>query len=125
MNADEHRNEILEGVPPDLLDVMPPDMWNLHWPLVTERRRQIYADIIWGLKANLTWFPRYQAYLRDHRPRTLVLWGLRDGYMPEAAGRAYLRDLPDAEIHMFDAGHWLLETHLDEATSRMATFFAI
>jgi surfactin synthase thioesterase subunit len=35
--------------------------------------------------------------------------------MPEASARAYLRDLPDAELHLLDGGHWLLETHLAEA----------
>ena len=43
------------------------------------------------------------------------MWGPLDGYMPEATARAYLGDLPDAELHLLDAGHWLLETSLDEA----------
>lgn len=59
-----------------------------------------------GLEPNLAWFPRYQAWLRERRPPALVLWGPRDGYMPEAAGRAWLRDLPQAEFHLFsEAGH--------------------
>jgi len=62
----------------------------------------------------LAWFSRQQAYLREQQPPTLIVWGLRDGYMPEGAARAYLRDLPDAELHMLDAGHWALETSLDE-----------
>lgn len=71
--------------------------------------------MIAGLKENLAWFPRYQAYLRDHQPPTLIVWGPRDGYMPEGSARAYLRDLPNAELHLLeDGGHWLLETHLDE-----------
>ena len=54
---------------------------------------------------------------------TLILWGPRDGYMPDGAARAYLRDLPDAELHLFeDGGHWLLETHLQEAVERIREF---
>lgn len=46
----------------------------------------------------------------------MILWGPKDEYMPEPAARAYLRDLPEAELHLLnDAGHWLLETHFEAA----------
>jgi pimeloyl-ACP methyl ester carboxylesterase len=68
------------------------------------------------LKENLSWFPRYQRYLREHQPPSLIVWGPEDGYMPEGAARAYLRDLPAAELHLIPgAGHWLLETHFESA----------
>jgi pimeloyl-ACP methyl ester carboxylesterase len=79
--------------------------------------------VIAGLKENLAWFPKYQAYLREHRPPTLIVWGLRDGYMPEGAARAYLCDLPDAELHLLeDGGHWLLETHLNQTVGLVRAF---
>jgi pimeloyl-ACP methyl ester carboxylesterase len=110
------REEFLNDVRPELAVRIPPDLWKLHWSLMTETRRKIAARTIEGLKDNLeSWFPRYQAFLRQHQPPTLMLWGPQDGYMPEASGRAYLRDLPDAELHMLDAGHWLLEVQLNEA----------
>jgi pimeloyl-ACP methyl ester carboxylesterase len=59
-------------------------------------------------------FPRMQAYLREHQPPTLIVWGPHDGYMPEGAARAYLRDVPNAELHLLDGGHWALETNLHE-----------
>ncbi|MDT0344270.1 alpha/beta fold hydrolase [Streptomyces litchfieldiae] len=68
-------------------------------------------------------FPDYQAYLRQHRPPALIVWGPHDGYMPEESARAYLRDLPDAELHLLpDAGHWALETHLGEIVPLMRDF---
>ncbi len=67
-------------------------------------------------------FPRYQSYLREHRPPTLLIWGPQDGYMPEASAVAYLRDLPDAEINLLDGGHWLLETNLNEAVTLTRSF---
>jgi pimeloyl-ACP methyl ester carboxylesterase len=91
---------------------------------MTPRRRAIAVDVIAGLKENLAWFPRYQAYLREHRPPALIVWGPRDGYMPEGSARAYLRDLPDAELHLLGGGHWLLETHLDEVASLTRKFLA-
>jgi pimeloyl-ACP methyl ester carboxylesterase len=103
---------------------LPPDLWKLHWPLMnTPLRREIAVRLMEGLKENLDWFPRYQACLREHQPPTLIVWGPRDGYMPEESGRAYLRDLPDAELHLFeDGGHWLLETHLDEVLPLVRVF---
>jgi pimeloyl-ACP methyl ester carboxylesterase len=105
---------------------IPPDLWKLHWPLMdTPVRRHIAVALMEGLEANLEWFPRYQAYLRDHQPRTLLIWGPQDGYMPESAGGAYLRDLPDAEFHLLaDAGHWLLETHFDDALPLVRDFLS-
>ena len=65
-----------------------------------------------GLRENLSWFPRYQAYLRERQPPALIAWGPQDGYMPEGGARAYLRDLPRAELHLLDGGDRALETNL-------------
>ena len=119
----EHfKDEFLNDLRPELADLIPPDMWELHWALMNDARREIAARLIYDLKDNLAWFPRYQGFLREHRPPALILWGPQDGYMPEEAGRAYLRDLPDAELHMLDGGHWLLETCLEEAVGLTRDF---
>ena len=116
VSEDGYREEFLNDVPAHVAARIPADLWKLHWALTTPQRKRIHERIIIDLKNNLDWFPRYQEYLRTHRPPTLILWGPNDGYMPAESARAYLRDLPDAEFHLFDdAGHWLLETHLDEA----------
>ena len=116
------RDEFLNQVADDRADQIPPDLWELHWLLLTPQRRKIAVDLIAGLKENLTWFPRYQAYLRDRQPPTLIVWGANDGYMPAGAAEAYHRDLPDADLHLFDGGHWLLETHLEEVLPLMKRF---
>ncbi len=122
ISRDHFKDEFLNDVRPELAERIPPDLWELHWALMTERRQEIAAGIIYDLKDNLAWFPRYQAYLREHSPPALILWGPQDGYMPEESARAYLRDLPDAELHLLDAGHWLLETNLAEAVDRTRDF---
>jgi pimeloyl-ACP methyl ester carboxylesterase len=116
------REEFMNDVRPDLADLIPPDLWKLHWSLITPKRKKIAVELIAGLKENRAWFPHYRKYLSDHRPPTLIVWGPQDGYMPEKSGRAYLRDLPDAEIHMLDGGHWLLETNLDEVVALVRDF---
>jgi pimeloyl-ACP methyl ester carboxylesterase len=124
VSEDGFRDEFLNDVRPELAALISPDLWKLHWALMTPRRCQIAVDVIAGLKENLDWFPRYQAYLREHQPPTLIVWGPQDGYMPEGSARAYLRDLPNAELHLLDGGHWLLETNLSEATALARAFLS-
>jgi pimeloyl-ACP methyl ester carboxylesterase len=86
------------------------------------QRREIAVGLMEDLRENLEWFPKYQAYMRKHRPPTLIIWGPQDGYMPESAAHAYLRDLPEAELHLLDGGHWTLETNLDEIVTLTRDF---
>lgn len=116
------REEYLNDVRPDQSALLAPDLWELHWALTTDERRSIYLQVIAALRENRDWFARYQAYLRDYTPPTLIMWGPHDGYMPAAAAKAYLRDLPDAELHLLDGGHWLLETNLGECVELTRAF---
>lgn len=116
------KEEFLNAVRPELAQRIPPDLWKLHWSLMTPERKDVAVDLIAGLKENRAWFPRHRKYLATHCPPTLIVWGPQDHYMPEQSGRAYLRDLPEAEFHLLDGGHWLLETHLDEVEALMRAF---
>lgn len=116
------REEFLNEVRPEIAERISPDLWKLHWALMDDRRRQIAVDVIAALRENVAWFPRYQQYLRDRQPPTLIVWGPQDGYMPEKSARAFLHDLPGAELHLLDGGHWLLETNLDEVAPLIRGF---
>ena len=116
------KEEFLNAVDAPLAERIPPDLWQLHWSLMTPQRREIAIDLIAGLKDNRAWFPKHRQYLREHRPPTLIVWGPQDHYMPAQSAKAYLRDLPDAELHLLDGGHWLLETHLDEVVPLLRDF---
>lgn len=116
------RAEFVGEVDEILIRKIPPDLWKLSWSLVTPQRRDIMVGLMEGLQKNLAWFPRYQRYLREQQPPTLIVWGPQDGYMPEGSARAYFRDLPDAELHLLDTGHWALETHHAEIVSLARDF---
>lgn len=118
------KEEFLNDLRPELAEAIAPELWQYHWSLMTPKRRRIVIDIIKGLEENLSWFPRYQAYLRDFQPPTLIVWGPQDGYMPVASAQAYRRDLPQAELHLLDGGHWLLETNLEEVAGLIDDFLA-
>ncbi|WP_104668814.1 alpha/beta fold hydrolase [Ensifer adhaerens] len=116
------RQEFLNDLPAGVADAIPPDLWRLHAAVLTPSRKEAAIDLIAGLEANRRWFPEHRNYLRDHQPPTLIVWGPNDHYMPEASARAYLRDLPDAELHLLEGGHWLLETHLDQVVELVRGF---
>jgi pimeloyl-ACP methyl ester carboxylesterase len=118
------RHEFIGEIADHLVERIPPDLWKLSWAVLQRpERREVMVGLMEGLQENTKeWFPRYQAYLREHQPPTLILWGPQDGYMPEGAARAYLRDLPNAELHLLDGGHWALETNLDEIVALTRDF---
>lgn len=125
VNEEGFRAEFVGEVPEAQAAQIPPDLWKLHWPLMnTPQRRELARQLMEGLKENLEWFPRYQAFLREHQPPALIVWGPNDGYMPEASARAYLRDLPNAELVLTDGGHWLLETHLAQVVPVIRRFLS-
>ncbi len=116
------RDEFAGDLPPAVAERVPPELWEYHWSLMTPERREHVVGLFEDQAATLEWFPREQAYLREHQPPTLIVWGPHDGYMPEPSARAYLRDLPDAEFHLLDTGHFLLEDQLDVAAPLMHDF---
>jgi pimeloyl-ACP methyl ester carboxylesterase len=126
VNEEGFRHEFIGEVAPDVAERISPDLWTLHWRLMdTPVRRALSVGLMEKLEENLSWFPRYQAYLRERQPQALIVWGPEDGYMPRNAAVAYLRDLPNAELHLLDgAGHWLLETHFDHAVALVRDFLA-
>ncbi len=71
----------------------------------------IQLDLILDYRSNVALYPAFQAYFRAHQPPFLAVWGQHDPAFLPAGARAYKRDLPDAEIHLLDAGHFALETH--------------
>ncbi|MGC1560876.1 MAG: alpha/beta fold hydrolase [Bradyrhizobium sp.] len=66
--------------------------------------------------------PHWQAWLRERKPPTLVVWGRNDPSFVAAGGEAFKRDLPDAEVHLLDAGHFALDEKNDEIASLILKF---
>ncbi|KQY48507.1 MULTISPECIES: alpha/beta fold hydrolase [Rhizobium/Agrobacterium group] len=84
----------------------------------------IQLDIIYDYRTNVGLYPDFHAYFRAHQPPALILWGENDPiFLPEGA-RAFLRDLPEAELHFFDTGHFALEDKADEMIPVMRDFLA-
>jgi pimeloyl-ACP methyl ester carboxylesterase len=84
--------------------------------------QEIQLDLILDYASNLALYPSFQRYFRAYRPPFLAAWGRNDAHFLPAGAEAYRRDLPDAEIHLLDAGHFALETRAAEIAELMREF---
>lgn len=83
---------------------------------------EIQLDLILDYRSNVALYPEFQAYFRKHRPPLLAVWGRHDPAFVPAGATAYRRDLPNAQIHLLDTGHFALETHAKEVAALIAPF---
>jgi pimeloyl-ACP methyl ester carboxylesterase len=74
----------------------------------------IQLDLFLDYADNVAQYPRFQAYFRKHRPPILAVWGKNDPFSLNAGAESFKRDVPDAEMHFFDTGHFAMETHVNE-----------
>ena len=105
------------------IELIAPDGWTLDQHFLDRPERQ-RAQVALALDyhSNVELYPSWQQWLRDHEPPSLIVWGRNDPFFPEAGARAYLGDLPDAELHSFDTGHFALEEKLPEIVPLIQSF---
>jgi pimeloyl-ACP methyl ester carboxylesterase len=91
-----------------------PDNWR-HDQALLDRpgNMDIQLDLFLDYGTNVPLYPQFQAFFRERKPPTLIVWGQNDQIFPADGAAPYLRDLPDAEVHMLDTGHFALEDQLD------------
>ena len=82
----------------------------------------IQLDLILDYRSNVALYPAFQSYFREHRPPLIAIWGRHDPAFGPAGAAAYQRDLPQAQVHLLDAGHFALETHAQEVAALMGPF---
>lgn len=100
-----------------------PDTWtdeSTH--LSKPGQREIQSSLLHDYRTNVAAYPVWQAWLREQQPPALVIWGKNDPSFVAEGAEAYLRDLPDAELHLLDAGHFALDEKLDEVALLMLSF---
>ena len=92
-----------------------PDTWtDEHCFLNQPGQAAIQSDLFFDYQSNVKAYPAWQAWLRDHQPRLLVLWGRFDPSFAVAGVETYRQNVPRAEIHLLDAGHSALDEKADE-----------
>lgn len=83
---------------------------------------EVQLDLFGDYKSNIALYPTFQAYFRSHKPPFLAAWGRNDPFFLPAGAEAFKRDLPDAVVRFFDAGHFALETHAAEIAAAIRDF---
>ncbi|MBE0563538.1 MAG: alpha/beta hydrolase [Ochrobactrum anthropi] len=108
------------GADPELLS---PDGYELDIAYMARPgAEEIQLDLIHDYRNNVALYPDFQSYFREHPPPLLATWGRYDPAFIPPGAEAYKRDLPDAEVHLLDAGHFALETHADEIAALIRDF---
>jgi pimeloyl-ACP methyl ester carboxylesterase len=92
-----------------------PDRWSDEFAFLSRPgQADIQADLFYDYRTNVASYPAWQAWLREHQPPTLVVWGKYDPSFQVAEAEAYRRDVPNAEIHILDGGHFALDDRPEE-----------
>jgi len=102
-----------------------PDSWVLQRDLLSRPgNKEIMLALLYDYRTNPAHYPEWHDYFRKHQPPTLITWGKNDQIFPATGAYPYLRDLPKAELHLLDTGHFALEDSADEIASLMRAFLA-
>jgi pimeloyl-ACP methyl ester carboxylesterase len=102
-----------------------PDTWTDEYAFLSRPgQREIQAELLYDYRTNVASYPAWQAWLRTHKPPTLVVWGRYDPSFIAPGAEAFRRDLPDAEIHLLDAGHFALDEKVDDIARLMIDFLS-
>jgi pimeloyl-ACP methyl ester carboxylesterase len=100
-----------------------PDLWTDEYAFLSQPgQADIQSDLFYDYRTNVAAYPRWQAWLREHQPRLLVLWGKYDRSFELSEPAAYRREVPDAEVHVLAAGHFALDTAADEIAALVRAF---
>ncbi|HKS82521.1 MAG TPA: alpha/beta hydrolase [Candidatus Acidoferrales bacterium] len=84
--------------------------------------KEIQLAILYNAKRDLEVFADWQEYFRKRQPPTLITWGKNDGIFTVEGAELIKRDIPSAELHLFDTGHFALEEEVDRVGSLMHEF---
>lgn len=107
---------------PDETQVAPEAYWLDYALLSRPGNDDIQLELIADYVSNVALYPRIHDYFRTRKPPLLAVWGAGDPFFLPAGAEAFRRDLPEAEVHFLDAGHFALETHGREIADLMRDF---
>ncbi len=105
-------------------ELISPDNWNMDFRFLERpSARRVQMEFFYDYRTNVELYPQWQEFLRSQQPRTIIFWGQNDIFFTPAGGDAYLQDLPQAEMHRLDSGHFAVEDCLDYIAANMHRFY--
>ncbi len=100
-----------------------PDLWTDEYRFLNSPGQpQIQSDLFYDYRTNVDAYLKWQAWMQKTQPRLLVLWGKHDLSFDLGEPERYRKDVPNAEVHVFDAGHFALDTKADEIAGLVREF---
>jgi pimeloyl-ACP methyl ester carboxylesterase len=102
-----------------------PDLWTDEFNFLNQPgQAEIQSDLFYDYRTNVDAYPKWQAWMQKTQPRLLVLWGKYDLSFDLSEPGSYRRDVPKAEVHILDAGHFALDTAADEIADLVRRFIS-
>lgn len=106
-------------------EAISPDNWNIDQRFLDRPgNKDIQLALFYSYGSNPPLYPKWQAYMRENQPPTLLVWGKNDQIFPESGAHPYKRDLSDLEFHLLDTGHFALEEDGDVIAGYIRAFYA-
>jgi len=107
---------------PDLSLVSPDGRSLDDFYLARSNADEVQLDLLKDYATNVALYPQFQEYFRKYQPPLLAVWGKNDPFFLPAGAEAFKRDIPNAEVHFYDTGHFALETHCREIADAIVAF---
>jgi pimeloyl-ACP methyl ester carboxylesterase len=105
------------------IELYDPDLWTDEYAFLTSPgQAQIQSDLFYDYRTNVDAYPKWQAWMQKTQPKLLVLWGKHDLSFDPGEPERYRKDVPNAEVHVLDAGHFALDTKADEIAALVREF---
>jgi pimeloyl-ACP methyl ester carboxylesterase len=82
----------------------------------------VQLNLLFDYQSNLTHYDEWHAFFRNRQPKTLIVWGKNDPFFTAEGAKAYLRDIPKAELHLLDTGHFALEDSSEFIAQRIINY---
>jgi pimeloyl-ACP methyl ester carboxylesterase len=104
-------------------ELVSPDSWESDFAFLQRpNAERANLDLFYDYRTNVPLYPKWQQLMRERQPETIIFWGQDDIFFTKEGGDAYLADLPAAEIHRLEAGHFAVEDHLDYIARHIKRF---
>ena len=105
-------------------EMISPDNWEVdaHY-MERPNAVRVNLDLFYDYRKNVELYPIWQEFLRKQKPTTLIFWGQTDIFFTKEGGEAFLKDLPNAELHRLEAGHFAVEDHLGYIAQETKRFY--
>src|SRR5579871_5888261 len=100
-----------------------PDLWTDEFAFLSQPGQgDIQSDLFYDYRTNVAAYPKWQAWMREKQPRLLVIWGKYELSFDSGEPERYRSDVPDAEVHIVDGGHFALDTAADQIAAFVQRF---